>query len=1026
MWNYNPKKHGKSGPAWDVTVSDGTNNQPSAPATERYQHTHFSTKTKARPTGEWVRPSIRRSTVTLAALESEHPVTEDLYPSIADLSSGSFLDPDYVPSAKDHLLLVWSSQRSEFLNKILKLDAFKTEDNACEVCKVDSGLFRCLSCVDTRCLCQTCMVAAHEGLPLHRIEEWCSSFFRKTTLAQLGLKYELGHEYRTPCLFPAIVPDFVVVDTEGIHTVNMAFCNCTQGIPWHIQLLRQRLFPVTTIYPHSAFTFRVLHLFQLLSFMSKVSAYEFYHTLARLTDNSGMHAPPDRYQAFLRVLREWRHIRALKRFGHGHEPEGIQGTKQGKLALRCPACPQPSINLPPDWNQNLATRWLYRLFLAIDANFRLHRLNVSSDRSDPGLNLGYAYFVDETAFRNHIDMFGKVIPEEEKSTCNNHNAVKLANSRGGHGAMATGVGAVVCGRHDMKRPLSVGDLQKGERYLNMDYFVLSTLTDDTPPDLVISYDIACQWHKNFFARISEYPELLRPKQLERNILYLVPKFHLPAHILKCRDDFSFNFSAKVGRTDGEAPERGWAATNALAASTKGMGPGARRDTLDDHFGDYNWRKIITLAETLCGRLKEAVKARLEHVEEFIGYEDALQAEHSESVHSWRQIVLLWESDRTQPNPFSPTLRPVTENAVRLELARQEKIASAVEIRHDVSPSELIAQGLQLEEAQVRLQCDINALGSHSTDLQRTKVQAQDNRIQRKIEAWIEVQKIYMPRTTLLRTRDEDRRAVGTTVPPSKIPLYLPSAALRLNAIDLTTQSTVVDNEWQLRIAQANDTLAALREHLLLKSYLTAWRQRFSRGQRYGTKANTLFHRVEAKIAANVAKYQRIYKALSSMSVKLQRSEWQGILRPLKNEDVRGLDQYNELTSEGHRNLAWIWKTNLQGGDKGLQEALRMEWCKSRARAQRWQEECDLLIEELRRVQVTFACYAKQWTKRAEFSLLPGARAYAFRQAALWSELHADAEAKWLDIQTSLDLNSSKHSVATTDLDNRIINEVDSV
>ncbi|KAK0435653.1 hypothetical protein EV421DRAFT_1892517 [Armillaria borealis] len=841
MWNYNPKKHGKSGPARDVIISDGTDNQPSAPATEHYQHTHFSMKTKAGPTGERVRPSIRHSTVTLAALESEHPAMENLYPSIAELSSGSFLDPDYIPSAK---------VLEEFLNEILKLNAFETDDNACKVCKVDLGLFRCLSCMDARCLCRICMVAAHEGLPLHRIEEWCSSFFRKTTLAQLGLNYELGHGYRTPCLFPAIVSDFVIIDTEGIHT--------------------------------------------LLSFMSKVSAYKFYHTLVRLTDNSGMHAPPDRYQAFLRVLREWRHIR------------GIQGTKQGELAFRCPACPQPSINLPPDWNQNLATRWLYRL------------------------NLGYAYFVDETAFRNHIDMFGKVIPEEEKSTCNNHDAVKLANSRGGQGAAATGVGAVVCGRHDMKRPLSVGDLQKGERYLNMDYFVLSTLTDDTPPDLVISYDIACQWHKNLFARISKYPESLQPKQLERNILYLVPKFHLPAHILKCRDNFSFNFSAKVGRTDGEAPERGWAATNALAASTKEMGPGARRDTLDNHFGDYNWRKIITLAETLCSRLKEAVKARLEHVEEFIGYEDALQAEHSESVRHWRQIILLWESDRTQPNPFSPTLRSVTENAVRLELARQEKIASAVEIRHDVSPSELIAQGLQLEEAQVRLQCDINALGSHSTDLQRMKVQAQENRIQRKIEAWIEVQKVYMPRTTLLCTRDEDRRAVGTTVPPSKIPLYLPSTALRLNAIDMTTQNTVVDDEWRLRIAQANDTLAALPEHLLLKSYLTAWRQRFS-------------------------------------------FEWQGILRPLKNEDVRGLDQYNELMSEGHRNLVWIWKTNLQGRDKGLQEALRMEWCKSRARAQRWQEECDLLIEELHRVQVTFACYAEQWTKRAEFIRYNNAR-----------------------------------------------------
>lgn len=60
-----------------------------------------------------------------------------------------------------------------------------------------------------------------------------------------------------------------------------------------------------------------------------------------------------------------------------------------------------------------------------------------------------------------------------------------------------------------------------------------------------------------------------------------------------------------------------------------------------------------------------------------------------------------------------------------------------------------------------------------------------------------------------------------------------------------------------------------------------------------------------------------------MSVKLQRFEWQGILRPLKNEDVQGLDQYNKSTSEGHCNLTWIWKTNLQGGDKGLQEGRQL-------------------------------------------------------------------------------------------------------
>ncbi len=105
---------------------------------------------------------------------------------------------------------------------------------------------------------------------------------------------------------------------------------------------------------------------------------------------------------------------------------------------------------------------------------------------------------------------------------------------------------------------------------------------------------------------------------------------------------------------------------------------------------------------------------------------------------------------------------------------------------------------------------------------------------------------------------------------SKIPLYLPSHALRLNAVDVGTQTTVIDDERRLCLAQAHDTLATLREHLLLKSYLMIWCQRFSRGQRYGTKANTLMHRVETKIQADAACYRRVYAALGVVSEVLGR------------------------------------------------------------------------------------------------------------------------------------------------------------
>jgi hypothetical protein len=50
----------------------------------------------------------------------------------------------------------------------------------------------------------------------------------------------------------------------------------------------------------------------------------------------------------------------------------------------------------------LSFSWLYSLFLAIDANFRLKRKAVSSDKADPGLSRGWSYFVSEAAFKAHL------------------------------------------------------------------------------------------------------------------------------------------------------------------------------------------------------------------------------------------------------------------------------------------------------------------------------------------------------------------------------------------------------------------------------------------------------------------------------------------------------------------------------------------------------------------------------------------------------------------------------------------------
>lgn len=129
----------------------------------------------------------------------------------------------------------------------------------------------------------------------------------------------------------------------------------------------------------------------------------------------------------------------------------------------------------------------------------------------------------------------------------------------------------------------------------MDFLFFSTLQNSTFKEIIVSYDIACQWSLNLWARMEQYPQQMHlDHSRETSFYFLVPKFHLPAHVMACQTVFSFNFNRSVGRTDGEAPERGWSHINPVATSTREMGPGHRRDTLDDHFGDWNWKKTMLM------------------------------------------------------------------------------------------------------------------------------------------------------------------------------------------------------------------------------------------------------------------------------------------------------------------------------------------------------------------------------------------------------------------------------------------------
>lgn len=100
---------------------------------------------------------------------------------------------------------------------------------------------------------------------------------------------------------------------------------------------------------------------------------------------------------------QWRHLKLLKRGGRGNDPEGARGTKDGELAVLCPSCPHPGINLPEGWEDApAATQYLHTVVLCMDANFRLKNQLVSSFSTDPGLGIGMAYMVPREHYEKYV------------------------------------------------------------------------------------------------------------------------------------------------------------------------------------------------------------------------------------------------------------------------------------------------------------------------------------------------------------------------------------------------------------------------------------------------------------------------------------------------------------------------------------------------------------------------------------------------------------------------------------------------
>jgi|BogFormECP03_OM3_1039632.scaffolds.fasta_scaffold00095_5 hypothetical protein len=106
----------------------------------------------------------------------------------------------------------------------------------------------------------------------------------------------------------------------------------------------------------------------------------------------------NRYLELIRVSRQMRKLQVSKRFGDIYR----QHSPPGSFTLFCPSCPQPGINLPPDWKD--LPSWVTRRTITVDGNFHADHIKMRRPDLDIMLTNGQGYMVEEEQYKEYLSI----------------------------------------------------------------------------------------------------------------------------------------------------------------------------------------------------------------------------------------------------------------------------------------------------------------------------------------------------------------------------------------------------------------------------------------------------------------------------------------------------------------------------------------------------------------------------------------------------------------------------------------------
>jgi hypothetical protein len=228
-------------------------------------------------------------------------------------------------------------------------------------------------------------------------------------------------------------PILTVVDWNGVFDLEVVLCVCSKKNDREELLLHSGLFPSTFKNMKTVFTFSVLDDFLKDNLECKTTAQQYYSKLQSTTSRMFPNLVPvgyirfhlhmgtyeglqNLYRQLLRASCQWRDLRNRMEQGLGLQLEHVAA--DGALAIFCPACPQPGINLPNGWRtrykpyvtipksdgscHSTANRdQLVHTFI-MDGNFSAEHMRPWTGEQDISLSAGMAFMANPESYKSHL------------------------------------------------------------------------------------------------------------------------------------------------------------------------------------------------------------------------------------------------------------------------------------------------------------------------------------------------------------------------------------------------------------------------------------------------------------------------------------------------------------------------------------------------------------------------------------------------------------------------------------------------